>query len=87
GNRPSTVIIGSRLTPTILGALIALYEHKVFVSGCVWGIDSFDQWGVETGKSLATEIIADFATGESSKRHDSSTKQLMKWYLEHRARS
>lgn len=87
GNRPSTVIIASRLTPTTLGALIALYEHKVFVAGCVWGINSFDQWGVEAGKSIATEIIADLGAGESSKDDDSSTKQLMKWYIEHRARS
>lgn len=87
GNRPSTVIIGSRLTPATLGALIAVYEHKVFVAGCVWGINSFDQWGVEAGKSLATEIIADLGAGESSSRNDSSTRQLMKWYIEHRARS
>jgi glucose-6-phosphate isomerase len=87
GNRPSTVIIGTRLTPATLGALIALYEHKVFVAGCVWGINSFDQWGVEAGKSLATDIIADFATGASKDSHDSSTLQLTKWYIEHRVRS
>jgi glucose-6-phosphate isomerase len=87
GNRPSTVIIGSRLTPATLGALIALYEHKVFVSGCVWGINSFDQWGVEAGKALATDIIADFAADVMRTRHDSSTSRLMKWYIEHRVRS
>ena len=87
GNRPSTVIFGTRLTPAILGAMIALYEHKVFVAGCVWGINSFDQWGVEAGKSLATAINAEFNTGVSKNNHDSSTLHLMKWYIEHRARS
>ncbi|MHB1090221.1 MAG: glucose-6-phosphate isomerase, partial [Ilumatobacteraceae bacterium] len=84
GNRPSTVIVGTRLTPATLGALIALYEHKVFVAGCVWGINSFDQWGVEMGKTLATVIHADFASGAIRDSHDSSTSQLMKWYVEHR---
>lgn len=87
GNRPSTVIVGTRLTPAILGALIALYEHKVFVAGCVWGVNSFDQWGVEAGKSLATEINAQLDTGVFEDGHDSSTLKLMKWYIEHRARS
>jgi glucose-6-phosphate isomerase len=87
GNRPSTTIVGTRLTPATLGALIALYEHKVFVAGCVWGINSFDQWGVEVGKSLATEINAEFDIGAPKDIHDSSTMQLMKWYIEHRARS
>lgn len=87
GNRPSTVIVGTRLTPAILGALIALYEHKVFVAGCVWGINSFDQWGVEMGKALAADISADFASGTTGTGHDSSTSQLMKWYVEHRMRS
>ncbi|MEO8363599.1 MAG: glucose-6-phosphate isomerase [Ilumatobacteraceae bacterium] len=86
GNRPSTVIIGTRLTPAILGALISLSEHKVFVAGCVWGINSFDQWGVEAGKSLAIDIIADFKSGARKVGRDSSTSQLMKWYIEHRAR-
>lgn len=86
GNRPSTVIIGTRFTPAMLGALIALYEHKVFVAGCVWGINSFDQWGVEAGKSLAIDIIAGLATGAPKVSRDSSTMQLMKWYIEHRAR-
>ncbi len=87
GNRPSTVIIGTRLTPATLGALVALYEHKVFVAGCVWGINSFDQWSVEAGKSLATEISSEFDTGSSKENHGSSTSQLKKWYIEHRARS
>lgn len=87
GNRPSTVIIGTQLTPATLGALIALYEHKVFVAGCVWGINSFDQWGVELGKALATEIITELDSGSTKDNHDSSTSQLMKWYIEHRVRS
>ena len=85
GNRPSTVIIGTKLTPATLGALIALYEHKVFVAGCVWGINSFDQWGVEAGKSLAIDIIAVLESGTSKVARDSSTSHLMKWYIEHRA--
>lgn len=87
GNRPSTVIVGTQLTPATLGALIALYEHKVFAAGCVWGINSFDQWGVEVGKALATDIIADFAAGAPRDDHDSSTSRLMKWYVGHRKRS
>ncbi len=87
GNRPSTVIIGTQLTPATLGALIALYEHKVFVAGCVWGINSFDQWGVELGKVLATKIINELDSGSTRDDHDSSTSQLMKWYIGHRVRS
>ena len=59
GNRPTSVILADRLTPRMLGSLIALYEHKVFVQGVIWGIDSFDQWGVELGKVLATRIAAE----------------------------
>jgi glucose-6-phosphate isomerase len=56
GNRPSTTIVAERLTPSVLGQLIALYEHIVFVQGCVWDVNSFDQWGVELGKALANQI-------------------------------
>lgn len=87
GNRPSTVIFGTELTPAMLGVLIALYEHKVFVSGCLWGINSFDQWGVELGKVLATDIIDDLAIGKIRDDQDSSTSQLMKWYVGHRKHS
>ncbi len=81
GNRPSNVILADRLTPATLGALIALYEHSVFTQGVVWNIDSFDQWGVELGKSLATQIAPDLAPGvDTTPAHDSSTNALIKRY-------
>ena len=70
GDRPSTTIVARRLTPSVLGQLIALYEHIVFVQGCVWGIDSFDQWGVELGKELANGITPEL-TGDATGEHDS----------------
>jgi glucose-6-phosphate isomerase len=79
GNRPSNVILAPRLTPTCLGALIALYEHKVFVQGTIWGIDSFDQWGVELGKVLATTVTGELeADGDPELGHDSSTNALIR---------
>jgi len=75
GNRPSTTMLMPALTPWHLGALIALYEHKIFVQGVIWGINSFDQWGVELGKKLATDILA----GTGAKR-DASTAGLMALY-------
>lgn len=84
GNRPSTTIVGSELSAATLGALIALYEHKVFVAGCVLGINSFDQWGVEMGKVLAQEIAADIASGDPRLTLDSSTANLLRWHLTHR---
>jgi len=81
GNRPSSVILADRLTPATLGALIALYEHSVFTQGVVWDIDSFDQWGVELGKTLATRIAGDLAPGaDSAPSHDSSTNALIRLY-------
>jgi glucose-6-phosphate isomerase len=81
GNRPSSVILASELTPATLGALIALYEHSVFTQGVVWDIDSFDQWGVELGKTLATRIAADLAPGaDTTPAHDSSTNALISRY-------
>jgi glucose-6-phosphate isomerase len=77
GNRPSTFILLEDLTPFNLGALIALQEHRVFVSGAVWGINSFDQWGVELGKVLAKDIHARLLTGDVSGL-DASTAQLLK---------
>jgi len=81
GNRPSTTILASQLTPSVLGQLITLYEHIVFVQGCVWGIDSFDQWGVELGKELANQITPEL-TGQPHEavQHDSSTTGLIDWY-------
>ena len=84
GNRPSTTILAPALTPSVLGQLIALYEHIVFVQGCVWGINSFDQWGVELGKALATRISTELASGHAGD-HDSSTTQLLEWYRANRA--
>jgi glucose-6-phosphate isomerase len=81
GNRPSTVLLAELLTPRLLGALVALYKHSVFVQGTVWSVDSFDQWGVELGKALATRIIPEL-TNESEPQlsHDSSTNALIRRY-------
>ena len=80
GNRPSTSIFGIELTPHALGALIALYEHITFVEGTVWGIDSFDQWGVELGKQLAKQITPAFHDDEALAAQDASTKALIEFY-------
>ena len=77
GNRPSNTILLPELSPRSLGALIALYEHKVFVQGVIWGINSFDQWGVELGKQLARSIDGELAAGAVSGTHDASTTALM----------
>jgi glucose-6-phosphate isomerase len=81
GNRPSNTILAERLTPAALGSLVALYEHSVFTQGAVWGIDSFDQWGVELGKVLAKAIIPELESdAEPELRHDSSTNALIRRY-------
>jgi glucose-6-phosphate isomerase len=81
GNRPSNTIIAHRLTPEILGKLIALYEHSVFTQGVIWNVDSFDQWGVELGKVLAQRIIPELESkSELVLRHDSSTNNLIRRY-------
>ena len=81
GNRPTNTILADRLTPETLGKLIALYEHKVFVQGTIWDIDSFDQWGVELGKVLANRIIPELqSAGEPRLAHDSSTNTLIRRY-------
>jgi glucose-6-phosphate isomerase len=81
GNRPTNVILGARLSPATLGALIALYEHKVFVQGAIWRINSFDQWGVELGKVLAKSIVAEIEEkNEPTLGHDSSTNALIRRY-------
>jgi glucose-6-phosphate isomerase len=79
GNRPSSVLLASQLTPFSLGALVAAYEHKVMTLGTLWQIDSFDQWGVELGKKLAVGIAAELAD-ESESTHDSSTRALIRRY-------
>jgi glucose-6-phosphate isomerase len=81
GNRPTTMILADQLTPSVLGQLIALYEHTVFVQGTIWGINSFDQWGVELGKALANKITPELTSAEPPPgAHDSSTSALIAWY-------
>jgi len=79
GNRPTNTILAERLTPDVLGQLVALYEHSVFTQGAIWGIDSFDQWGVELGKALAKAIIPELQ-GDGELSHDSSTNALIRRY-------
>jgi glucose-6-phosphate isomerase len=86
GNRPSNTILAERLTPQTLGALVALYEHSVFTQGAIWGVDSFDQWGVELGKALAKAIIPELQADEEPQlTHDSSTNALIRRYRGARA--
>jgi glucose-6-phosphate isomerase len=81
GNHPTSTILAEGLTPRTLGSLIALYEHRVFTMGTVWHIDSFDQWGVELGKSLALRIVPELASADGSElAHDSSTNALIRRY-------
>jgi glucose-6-phosphate isomerase len=81
GNRPSNVILADRLTPEVLGQLVALYEHSVFTQGAIWNIDSFDQWGVELGKVLAQRIVPELESETALKlKHDSSTNNLIRRY-------
>ncbi|MGW0782996.1 glucose-6-phosphate isomerase [Streptomyces sp. NPDC002913] len=86
GNHPTTTILAERLTPSVLGQLIALYEHKVFVQGAVWNIDSFDQWGVELGKVLAKKIEPVLTEGTGGEQLDSSTAALVSAYRSLRGR-
>ncbi|MGW1313899.1 glucose-6-phosphate isomerase [Streptomyces sp. NPDC002426] len=86
GNHPTTTILADRLTPSVLGQLIALYEHKVFVQGAVWNIDSFDQWGVELGKVLAKKIEPVLTEGTGGEQLDSSTAALVSTYRALRGR-
>jgi len=85
GNHPSNVILAASLTPAALGSLVALYEHSVFTQGAIWAIDSFDQWGVELGKSLANRITPELTgSAEPVLAHDSSTNALILRYREAR---
>ncbi|MFJ3085772.1 glucose-6-phosphate isomerase [Streptomyces sp. NPDC086838] len=86
GDHPTTTILADRLTPSVLGQLIALYEHKVFVQGAIWNIDSFDQWGVELGKVLAKKIEPVLTEGKGGEQLDSSTAALVSTYRELRGR-
>ena len=85
GNRPSTTIIYDNLTPATLGTLLAMYEHRTYVQACIWGINAFDQWGVELGKSLANEIIDELEgkTGKNTE-HDASTARLIDYFQSNR---
>ena len=88
GNRPTNVLLAEVLTPRLLGALVALYEHSVFTQGTVWGIDSFDQWGVELGKVLAVQIVPELeSAAEPDLAHDSSTNALIRRYRSLKGRS
>ena len=84
GNKPTNSIMFQKLTPRTLGSLIALYEHKIFVQGIIWNINSFDQWGVELGKQLAKVILPELAGAEKVSSHDSSTNGLINYYKENR---
>ena len=85
GNRPTTTILFEKLSPRILGALVALYEHKIFVQGVIWNINSFDQWGVELGKQLAKKVLGELEAGEKNTgiplEHDSSTNAIIRYCL------
>jgi glucose-6-phosphate isomerase len=84
GNRPNTVILAERLTPSVLGQLIALYEHIVHVQGTIWGVNSYDQWGVELGKELANKITPELVGAPTPDQHDSSTNALIAYYRANR---
>ena len=84
GNRPNTVILAEQLTPSVLGQLVALYEHVVHVQGTIWGVNSYDQWGVELGKELANQITPELTGEPAPDAHDSSTNALIAWYRSHR---
>ena len=88
GNRPTSVILADKLSPKTLGALVALYEHKVFVQGVVWAVGTFDQWGVELGKVLATRIAGELmdTSDEVAAEHDPSTTALIRRYRARRTR-
>jgi glucose-6-phosphate isomerase len=85
GGRPTSTILAEELTPRTLGALVALYEHAVFTAGTIWGVDPFDQWGVELGKQLASRIVPELR-GEAEPDHDPSTDAAIAWYRAHRRR-
>jgi glucose-6-phosphate isomerase len=80
GNQPTNTLLMEQLTPRTLGSLIALYEHKIFVQSVIWGINAFDQWGVELGKQLANAILAELPGGAPVSGHDASTRGLINAY-------
>ena len=84
GNRPTNSFLVKQITPSTLGSLIALYEHKIFVQGVIWNIFSFDQWGVELGKQLANKILPELEHTKAVSSHDSSTNGLINAFKEMR---
>jgi glucose-6-phosphate isomerase len=84
GNKPTNSIMFETLDPRTLGALVAMYEHKIFAQGIIWGINSFDQWGVELGKALAKKILPELSGDAPVASHDGSTNGLINWYKAHR---
>ena len=84
GNRPTTSMLVQKITPRTLGSLIAMYEHKIFVQGIVWNIYSFDQWGVELGKQLASKILPELEGPAPVTSHDASTNGLINLYKSRR---
>jgi glucose-6-phosphate isomerase len=88
GNRPSNTILADRLTPEVLGKLVALYEHSVFTQGAIWNINPFDQWGVELGKALAQRILPELENKTTPRlKHDSSTNNLIRRYRKMKGKS
>lgn len=85
GNRPSNSILLPKITPLTLGALIAIYEHKIFVQGSIWDINSYDQWGVELGKQLAKTIEEELKSPGDVSRHDGSTNNLINYIKKHQS--
>ena len=84
GNRPTNSILFKKLTPKVLGSLVAMYEHKIFVQGMIWDINPYDQWGVELGKQLANKILPELESAGNISSHDSSTNALINFYKEHK---
>lgn len=84
GNQPSNSIVLEQLTPRSLGSLVAMYEHKIFVQGVIWNLNSYDQWGVELGKRLARNILDELQEGKNLYQHDSSTEGLLDWFMDKR---
>jgi glucose-6-phosphate isomerase len=87
GNRPSNTLLIDKITPSRLGSLIALYEHKIFVQGIIWQVNSFDQWGVELGKQLAGVILPELMEEQDTLIHDNSTNSLIHYFHRHRLKS
>jgi glucose-6-phosphate isomerase len=84
GNKPTNSILFKKLTPKVLGSLIAMYEHKIFVQGVIWNIFSYDQWGVELGKQLANSILPELENSDKIETHDSSTNGLINQFKQWR---